>query len=86
MKKCAVFLLFVFLLGAGTPTTILAAAAREKPNFIVILASDLGYGDVSCYGQKLFKTPRLDAMAAAGMRFTQFYAGSPMARRRCVCC
>jgi arylsulfatase A-like enzyme len=78
MKKCAVFLLVVFLLGAGTPATILAAAAREKPNLIVVLASDLGYGDVSCYGQKLFKTPRLDAMAAAGMRFTQFYAGSPI--------
>ncbi len=62
-----------------------AAAARAKPNLIVILADDLGYGDLGCYGQKLLKTPRLDAMAAGGLRFTQFYAGSPVcAPSRCV--
>ncbi|OQP63575.1 arylsulfatase [Niastella vici] len=46
------------------------------PNIIFILADDLGYGDLGCYGQKLIQTPNLDAMAKQGMRFTQFYAGT----------
>jgi arylsulfatase A-like enzyme len=51
-------------------------AAAQRPNFIFILADDLGYGDLGCYGQKVIQTPNLDRMAAEGMRFTQFYAGS----------
>ncbi|MEO7412489.1 MAG: arylsulfatase [Opitutaceae bacterium] len=51
-------------------------AAEQKPNIIVILADDLGYGELGSYGQKLIQTPVLDRMAAEGMRFTQFYAGS----------
>lgn len=78
MKTASRLLLVLILFGACAPTSLRAAAPREKPNLIVILADDLGYGDLSCYGQKLYKTPRLDAMAAAGMRFTQFYAGSPI--------
>ncbi|MBT8044432.1 MAG: arylsulfatase [Verrucomicrobiae bacterium] len=50
--------------------------ASLKPNIIYILADDLGYGDLGCYGQKVIQTPRLDQMAAEGMRFTQHYAGS----------
>ncbi|MCP9236686.1 arylsulfatase [Lewinella sp. JB7] len=46
------------------------------PNIVYILADDLGYGDLSCYGQTNFRTPTLDAMAAGGIRFTQHYAGS----------
>ena len=49
--------------------------AAKKPNIILILADDLGYGDLSCFGQQKLKTPRLDAMAKEGMKFTQFYAG-----------
>jgi arylsulfatase A-like enzyme len=49
---------------------------EEKPNLIFVLADDLGYGDLGCFGQKLIATPRLDQMAAEGMRFTQFYAGN----------
>ena len=49
--------------------------AGKQPNIILILADDLGYGDLSCFGQKKLKTPRLDTMASEGMRFTQFYAG-----------
>ncbi|MGV3483582.1 MAG: sulfatase [Planctomycetaceae bacterium] len=54
-----------------------ASDAAERPNFIVILADDLGYGDLGCYGSKVIKTPRLDRMAAEGMRFTDFYVASP---------
>lgn len=47
-----------------------------KPNIVYILADDLGYGDVSCYGQEKFSTPNIDKLAENGMRFTQHYAGS----------
>lgn len=49
---------------------------QRLPNIIYILADDLGYGDLSCYGQKKFSTPNIDALAAAGMLFTQHYSGS----------
>ena len=61
-----------------------ASSAGRKPNIIFILADDLGYGDVGCYGQKTIKTPSLDRMAREGMRFTQCYAGSTVcAPSRC---
>ena len=50
----------------------------RKPNIIFILADDLGYGDVSCYGQRKFKTRHIDKLAAEGMRFTSHYAGAPV--------
>jgi arylsulfatase A-like enzyme len=52
------------------------AIGREQPNIIFILADDLGWGDLSCYGQTRFETPNLDRMAADGLRFTAHYAGS----------
>ncbi|MBT8038121.1 MAG: arylsulfatase [Verrucomicrobiae bacterium] len=54
----------------------LTGHAAQKPNIIYILADDLGYGDLGCYGQKVIQTPRLDQMAAEGLRFTQHYSGS----------
>lgn len=51
-------------------------AIAEKPNIVFILADDLGYGDLGCYGQREIRTPHLDRMAAEGLRFTRFYAGS----------
>ena len=50
-------------------------AKERPPNIVLILADDLGYGDLSCFGQKTLKTPRLDMMASEGMKLTQFYAG-----------
>ncbi len=57
----------------------------SKPNIIFILADDLGYGDLGCYGQKEIQTPNLDHLAANGVRFTDHYAGSTVcAPSRCV--
>jgi len=49
-------------------------AAEMRPNVVIILADDLGYGDLGCYGSPNIRTPNLDRMAAEGMRFTQFYS------------
>lgn len=49
-----------------------------KPNILLILADDLGYGELGSYGQQIIQTPNIDALAAKGMRFTQFYSGSPV--------
>ncbi|MBZ0257983.1 arylsulfatase, partial [bacterium] len=51
---------------------------KRKPNIIFIMADDLGYGDLGCYGQKLIQTPNIDKLAAEGLRFTQAYAGAPV--------
>lgn len=60
-------------------------AQGRKPNIVLILADDLGYGDVGCYGQKEIQTPNLDRMAAEGTRFTQVYAGCTVcAPSRCA--
>ena len=53
-----------------------SARAAERPNIVFVLADDLGYGDLGCYGQKVIRTPCLDRMAREGLRFTQHYAGS----------
>jgi len=50
-------------------------APAPTPNIIFIMADDLGYGELGCYGQKIIQTPNIDRLAAEGMRFTQFYAG-----------
>ena len=61
-----------------------APQAAKKPNIIFILADDLGYGELGCYGQKKILTPRLDRMAAEGMRYTNAYAGNAVcAPSRC---
>lgn len=50
----------------------------RRPNIVFLLADDLGYGDLGCYGQSWIKTPNIDKLAAEGLRFTQAYAGSPV--------
>src|ERR1039457_4843105 len=51
-------------------------SAEKLPNVVIILADDLGYGDLGCYGHPSIRTPNLDRMAAEGMRFTDFYVAS----------
>ena len=71
---------FLFLLLA-----LLSALVARKPNVIFILADDLGYAELGSYGQKKIKTPRLDQLAAEGMRFTRNYSGNAVcAPSRCV--
>jgi arylsulfatase A-like enzyme len=73
------------LLPGCATVTPAALARRRRPNIIFILADDLGYGDLGCYGQKQINTPNIDRMAAEGMKFTQHYAGSTVcAPSRCV--
>jgi arylsulfatase A len=59
---------------AGTASHGRAARQGGKPNFVVLFADDLGYGDLSCFGHPTIRTPNLDRMAREGMRFTQFYS------------
>src|SRR3954464_10702812 len=62
-------------------TLFSAGYADDKPsqlNIILIVADDLGYGELGCYGQQIIRTPHIDEPAQPGMRFTQFYAGSPV--------
>jgi len=62
-----------------------ASAADQKPNIIYILADDLGYGELGCYGQKKIETPNIDQLRTEGMKFTQHYSGSAVcAPSRCV--
>src|SRR6476660_5999814 len=56
----------------------LSAAQTARPNILFILADDLGYGDLSCYGRPDYKTPVLDGLAKQGIRFTDNYAAAPV--------
>ena len=66
-------LFFSFFALVGLPS-----AAAKSPNFIVIFCDDLGYGDLSCFGNPSIKTPHLDRMAAEGQKWTQFYSVAPV--------
>jgi uncharacterized sulfatase len=69
--NCKSLLFALFL----APLTLLAA---QRPNFLFVLIDDMGYADLSCYGQKAIETPNIDRMAKEGIRFTQFYVNSPI--------
>lgn len=74
--------LFIILFTACDPQQ---KQIQKKTNIILILADDLGYNELGCYGQEIIKTPNIDKLAKEGMKFTQHYAGSPVcAPSRCV--
>ena len=54
------------------------ASAAQPPNIVLILADDLGYGDLGCYGSLVHETPHIDALAADGVRFTDYHSSGPM--------
>ena len=66
------------LLAGGAAAAALQAQGPRKPNVILILADDLGYGDLSAWGARDLRTPNIDALAASGVRFDRFYANSPV--------
>lgn len=69
----------------NAPAFQMLPPAPRKPNILLIVADDLGYGDLGCYGQEKIKTPNIDKLASEGVRFTQFYAGSTVcAPSRCA--
>jgi arylsulfatase A len=79
VSSCGSVLSFVIAIALCIPSARLAAqseVAAAAPNILLIQADDLGYGDLSAYGQGRFSTPALDRMASEGIRFTQYYAGS----------
>ncbi|RUL88315.1 arylsulfatase [Tautonia sociabilis] len=87
MRTIASRIALALLLACPGPVARSAGDGPEPkpPNVVFILADDLGWGDLGCYGQQTLRTPNLDRLAAEGMRFTQVYAGSTVcAPSRCV--
>jgi arylsulfatase A-like enzyme len=70
------FITSAILLVAISPNVGNAQVEPQRPNIVYLLADDLGYGDLGCYGQDKFATPHIDTLARQGLRFTQHYAGS----------
>ncbi len=75
MSLSRILLASAVLVGSAGQSEGETAALPTKPNVILIMADDLGYSDLSCYGSEVLRTPILDKMASEGMRLTSFYAG-----------
>ena len=71
-------LALILLLVICAAESLNAQRASRPPNIIIIMADDLGYGDLGCYGHPTIRTPNLDRMAAEGLRFTDFYSSAPV--------
>jgi arylsulfatase len=85
LNQSLLIILSLLLFACNNQQPSNTTTSNEKPNIIYILADDLGYGDLGCYGQQKIETPNIDALAKEGMKFTQHYAGSPVcAPSRCV--
>jgi arylsulfatase len=78
-------LVLLALAQANAPAPAPALLEPRRPNLVLIVADDLGVGELGCYGQEKIETPRIDAMAREGLRFTRFYAAAPVcAPTRCA--
>lgn len=75
MGQCLIAAILLAATSYGADST---QAAEQPPNFVILFADDLGYGDLGCYGHPTIRTPNLDRMAAEGMKLTQFYVASPV--------
>lgn len=73
IARCSAIRFLLLLMLSGT-----AAAAASKPNIVIVLADDLGYGDLSVQGHPLIRTPNIDQLAFQGQRWTSFYASAPL--------
>jgi arylsulfatase A-like enzyme len=73
-----------FVVGIGL-SAVFSAVAQPKPNVVFIIADDLGYGDLSCFGQDKFETPNIDRLALNGMRCTHTYAGTTVSAPSRAC-
>ncbi len=67
------------------PFLALPSSAQQRPNILYIMCDDMGYGDLSCYGQQHFRTPNIDRLASEGMLMTSAYAGSPVSAPSRAC-
>lgn len=74
LRTLLCLLRFFGLAGAASLAQAAASPSPRPPNVVLIVADDLGYGDLSCYGARAYRTPHLDRLAAEGVRFTSFYA------------
>ena len=77
MKKQSLILTMP-LIGMTFASTVVAAEKEPSPNVVIIYADDMGYADLSCYGEKRWKTTNLDYLAENGVQFTDFYSASPL--------
>ena len=74
--RIRVCLAIVSLVSIVTVPAVAQEPKTKRPNIVIVLADDMGYGDLGCYGQSRIRTPNLDKLAAEGIRFTSCYAGS----------
>lgn len=78
MKRTVIASMIGLALCAGSTLQTAQAAADKRPNLVIILADDLGYGDLAVYGHQIVKTPNIDKLAQDGVRFTDYYAPAPL--------
>src|SRR5688500_14496850 len=83
MKRITLAFMILSLLAAGTTATAAPqspgeGSATPRPNIVVVLVDDMGWGDLGCFGNEQAETPNIDRLASEGMRFEQFYVNSPI--------
>lgn len=77
-RRIVLFSCFAWLVFLCICLSRFACSAAQPPNFVFVLIDDMGYADLSCYGERRIQTPHIDALAKEGIRFTQFYVDSPI--------